>query len=259
MILVDQAKCSIAPDGNTVTVGFTGVVSLGAGLEWRVIVNDRYVMKDYPGVLGGAVDGTSLYIFNLDDNAKITPGDAVRLSAYQPNLITTVPGGVASDPFDFEIRNDSTFEFETAYRYTTRASMQIDWGAKLLIEWTNLNQNQTVIDYARLDAAIFWAQDEVDRRLFHSVYATPLAAMSDGDARLIGDLTNRLAVVWLYDHRPGKVVDNEGRPVNLSTSIRKGIDLIFRQIASGQTALTATRRVNRPSVVGVQQSEMMNP
>lgn len=250
MILIDSALSKVETSGVQVNAVGKGIIHLAGDPDWRVIVNDRYSLNVYQYIDAGTIGGNSVIFLMLDDYSKVAPTDVVRLSCYLPDQILDVDNN-SSDAFDFQIANNSQLIVNTDYRYTTRAAMENDWGTKLLVEWTNLQSSQTTIDYARLDTAIFSAQDEVDRRLFHSVYATPLTGLTNGDANLIRDLTNRLAIVWLYDHRPGKAVDQEGRPVNLSTPIRKEVDRVFRQIISNQTAISAVRRVNHPSVVGV--------
>jgi hypothetical protein len=247
----DAARARVNADGS-IEVPFTGLAHVG-GFDnpgWRVRVNTRYVMTP-GGTQVADVNGVTVFTLVFYD-FEILPTDKIDVLISNPGVILNADNNPTS-PFTLtQIANYSEITPKGEFRYATSDDFISDWGSKFAVEWTNLNPSSTIVDLVRLNSAIWWAQDEVDRRLFHSVYAVPLEEMSDGDARLIRDLTNKLALVWLYDHRPGKAVDNEGRPVNVSTPVRKEVDRIFRQITSNQTSLSAKRRVNRPSVVGVQ-------
>jgi phage gp36-like protein len=179
----------------------------------------------------------------------------VTLTMDDPGSLRSAADDTLANAFeDVVVLNQSTVPYPvltTDYRYATPDDVVLYFGQKVVIEWSNLNPRQESVDAARLRLAVLDAQDELERRLTNSVYAVPLVNLSNTDALFLRDLVVKLAMVWLYDHRPGIATDDKGKPKNLGQVIRKDVDRkIVNVIAQQYVLASATRRQNTPIISG---------
>ena len=100
--------------------------------------------------------------------------------------------------------------------YTTRASLETMFGAANLIEWADLdNDGSDATILTRINAAIAYADSEIDSRLLNSMYSLPIANKAGDTPAVIEDVSNRLAAVWLYETRGVMELDTEtGKPIH---------------------------------------------
>ena len=100
--------------------------------------------------------------------------------------------------------------------YTTRASLETMFGAANLIEWADLdNDGSDATILTRINAAIAYADAEIDSRLRNSMYSLPIANKAGDTPAVIEDVSNRLAAVWLYEARGVMELDAEtGKPIH---------------------------------------------
>lgn len=252
LIVIPGSKPTLDADGQVITMDFDQPLAedpankipleIQAGGRYLAIqtqgTGQPFNPNRYTVVLRGPVfTGEGVYLSNAQAGVgSLRDANDNTPVAYMETVPVFNPSQIADPsipPFD--------------NRYADEDDFVLMYGSKLAIEWTNLNPNQLTVDSARLQAALADAQDEVDRRLLNSVYAVPLTGMSTADARFARDLSCKLALCWLYDHRPGVGVNKEGRSTQ-GDLIRKDVLRRIGNVINSQFVLSADRRITTPGV-----------
>jgi hypothetical protein len=84
--------------------------------------------------------------------------------------------------------------------YCSQADIENLFGVENVAAWSNLDNQSTTADAARIAAAIAYAGAFLDDRFRNSRYAVPLVGLSDPLVQ-VTDLAARLAGCWLYESR----------------------------------------------------------
>lgn len=80
--------------------------------------------------------------------------------------------------------------------YCTQSDIEAVFGARNVARWSNLDNDDSAADTARINTAIAWASDYLDSRLRRR-FAVPLS----GGGAVLTDWCAKLAGVWLYEAR----------------------------------------------------------
>lgn len=132
------------------------------------------------------------------------------------------------------------------YLYVTPEKLEQVWGLKFMVEWSNLDPKATIVDAVRVDEAIRQSENRLHLKL-RARYLVPLQNLSTDDLRYVGDIVSQLAVAWLILHRPGKNVDEKGKPKNQGNALEdKALHEIWL-IVVGDHKLSATRNAVGPT------------
>lgn len=82
--------------------------------------------------------------------------------------------------------------------YATRADIEAIFGRENVAKWSQLDNEQSVADEARVTSALAWAEGYINARFRRSRFVVPL---SGGDTSIVETWCARLAAWWLYRGR----------------------------------------------------------
>lgn len=126
--------------------------------------------------------------------------------------------------------------------YTTRAAIETMFGKNNVEEWADLDgdgADATIL--ARINAAIAYADDEIESRLRNTLYLIPIATKAGATPAIIADVANRLAAVWLYETRGVMELDAEtGKPIHKLYWHKLDAEKKLNEILSGVRHLDST-------------------
>lgn len=88
---------------------------------------------------------------------------------------------------------------EAALAYCTQSDIEARFGANNVAKWSQVDQDSTSTNTARIAAAIAEADALIDSRLRGSRYALPLSGPDL--AYVVKSWSVRIAAAWLYDSR----------------------------------------------------------
>ena len=131
--------------------------------------------------------------------------------------------------------------------YAARENIEAIFGKANVATWADLDADGdgTTIT-ARINAALEYGADYIDRRLRDTRYEVPLSMSSGSGPRTIIDLNARLAGLWLYESRGIEDTDPEtGRPLHRLHWHRREVDRTLDRIAAGQDVLDAKLKDDR--------------
>jgi len=129
--------------------------------------------------------------------------------------------------------------------YISQSDIEAIFGLDNVRIWSNLTNENSSADSARIASAIEYAEAEIENRFRNGRYAIPFA---NGGPILVNWIAT-LAGIWLFEHRP---VFDEDEAAGFS-DLRDSLDMEIEQYLSGQrllpAGLAATTEVTAPMIV----------
>ena len=85
--------------------------------------------------------------------------------------------------------------------YATQSDIENRFGVDNVAQWSNLENESTTTDTARIAEAIAFADQEIDDRFIDSAYVVPLSASGTNGLRPVTGWAAALAGAWLFQSR----------------------------------------------------------
>lgn len=130
--------------------------------------------------------------------------------------------------------------------YIAQSDIEDIFGIDNVRIWSNLANEDSSANSARITNAIEYAEAEIENRFRNGRYAVPFA---NGGSVLVNWIAS-LAGIWLFEHRP---VFNESDEATGFDNLRESLDMEIEQYLSGQRLLpadlAASTEVTAPVVV----------
>jgi len=121
--------------------------------------------------------------------------------------------------------------------YITQANVENIFGTSNIQMWSQLDNDSDVVDTARIDIAISYAEERVNNKFRGNRYCIPFSSVP----MEIEEWCAKLAGIWLYQSR-GQQDDNEEG--NKLEQLRKSVEGEIGLCLAGATKLNATLHDN---------------
>jgi len=126
--------------------------------------------------------------------------------------------------------------------YISQSDIEALFGTQNVAEWSNLANDGTGADTARITSAITYAEDYVNDRFRDGPYSIPFVGLS-GTPRVLVDWCAKIAGAWLYRSRPP-----HSREQDRMADVGIGIENEMDSYLQGGRKMNAMRGGTGPSV-----------
>lgn len=123
-------------------------------------------------------------------------------------------------------------------RYIQQSDLENVFGSDNIVVWSNLDNSTDSANTTRINAAISYAEEDVENRFRDGRYTVPFVGASGSIPKVIVDWMAKIAGAWLYESRPQKFTEDENSEEINFGRIRRHVDTDIKLYVSGQ------RRVN---------------
>jgi phage gp36-like protein len=140
-------------------------------------------------------------------------------------------------------------------RYITQSNLEDIFGTDNIAVWSNLDNDTTDADTARIVRAIVFAEDYVEARLRNTSVAVPLASVTPTLTHILATI----AAYWLYSPRGMRDSDTIA---NRMKTMRDDAEALLESIAEGALSVdevTAPAVPNSPDIVPHDNSDLRRP